>query len=827
MNRASVRLATVLSLFSAVFLAAQAQVSSVILRVNAPMVSQNQPLPISVEFTPSAGVERVTLRYRGFGETEYKQQEMLLAGNSASLTIGAQYVLPPYIEYYIFVELSGGRSETYPIENADSSPLKATIKPLDPKALEVRVLSPEQGETVASEDLVIAVSLYYASDNVDRKATKLYLNGVDVTSQAVFSDDVILYSPANFPRQLTLGVQFMRMELYDTKGSLYHTIESNFSLSTAEAIAARESRLRMGVDGQAEYRNENIGVTKNTFARGQLRANGSFRSLNFGTSIFLTNEEKSDRQPQDRFQAYGDLDFFKVQLGDAFPKFPSNIVSGKRVRGISGNLFLKFFNVDFAYGQTMRSIDGIALRDTTFKRTDGTVDSSALQARPLNTLLKSGATYTLFQAGTFTRNFFAIRPSFGSGENFQLGFTYMNSKDDYGSIRYGVTPQQNLVAGTDLLIAFDDQRFRLEGQAELSLTNNDITNGSFTQADYDLISGKNDASLTPSQKADHQKTADDLKKIADVATKFMTINQFLSTYNPVGKGLPAVAYEGTLTLNYVNNFVRAQYYQRGNAYQSFGNEFLQADIRGLALSDRIRMFQNRALLSLSYENRQDNTAQSKALTTTYGNTNGSLTVFPGNDLPSFTVGYGILTRKNDANLKDTLQQLSAADDLTNRISLQLNYDFTAGARHNFSFGVNLSNKKDNLPSNLNHGGQKNNSYFGSLTTLFRIPLQTTLSFNTNMSQSSTLSSVSLANLPVIEYKLTSYSLNAQYRFLEDRLRVAATASTTTGDINRTLVQGGVDYALTVNHSLAFEYDYIQNSGFKDDNIVSLIYRFNF
>jgi hypothetical protein len=496
------------------------------------------------------------------------------------------------------------------------------------------------------------------------------------------------------------------------------------------------------------------------------------------------------------------------------------MVSGKRVRGASANLFLKFFNIDFAYGQTMRSVEGLALRDTTFK------DSTALQSRPVNTLQKSGFTYSLFQAGTYTRNFFAIRPSFGSGENFQFGLTYMNSKDDISSIRYGLTPQQNLVAGTDMVIAFDDQRFRLEGQAELSLTNTDITNGTFKQADYDLMAGKNDATLTASEKADRQKSADDLKKIADAASTFMTINQYLFPLNPVGTGLPGVAYEGLLTMNYFNNFIRAQVYQRGSAYQSFGNEFLQADIQGLALSDRIRMLQNRVLLSLSYEQRKDNTAQTKIATTTYGNINGSLTVFPSNDLPSFTVGYGVLTRKSDAKLTDPLQQLFAADDQTNRISVQLNYDFTAGARHNLSVGANLSDKTDNLPVALNRGNQKNNSYFGSLTSIFQIPLQTTLSFNSNLSQSSALVSTPLANIPQGEFKLTAISLNAQYRLLEDKLRIATTISTSSGDLSRTLVQGGLDYSITNSHALALQYDYIKTAGYKNDSIMSLVYRFN-
>ncbi len=818
MNRAFASLATVACLLSAALLTAQAQVSSVVLRVNAPVVNQNQPLPISAEFTPSGNVERVELYYRGFGESEYRQQEMLLAGNTATLTIASQYVLPPYIEFYLMLRLSGGRSETYPLENAESVPLKATVKPVDPKSLEVRLLSPEQGETVASEDMVVAVSLYYASDNVNRRATKLFLNGVDVSSQAVFSDDVILYSPANFPRTLNLGVQFLRIELYDKSGALYHTVESNFNLSTAAALAAQESRFRMGIDGQAEYRNENIGTTKNTYIRGQLRALGSFRSLNFGSSVFLTNEEKTDRQPQNRFLAYGDLEFLKVQVGDAFPKFPSYIVSGKRVRGVSANLFLKFFNVDFSYGQTVRSIDGLAMGDVTYN------DAAAALSRPANTILKSGLTYTLFQSGIFSRDFIAVRPSFGSGENFQLGFTYMNSKDKMGSIKYGLSPQENSVVGSDIVIAFDEQRFRLEGQASLSLTNKDITKGNFTDADYDLMAGKNDPNLTDSERKDRQQDADDLKKLADLGSKFITINENLFPLNPIGEGLPAIAYEGLLTMNYLNNFIRAQYYQRGNAYYSFGNEFLQSDIKGYALSDRIRMFRNRAMLSLSYEQREDNTAKTKVATTKYGNMNASLTLFPAYNFPSFTLGYGLLTRKSDASLRDSLQRIFVADDKTNRISLQMSYDFTLGARHNFTVGTNLSDKKDNT---FNKRDSKNNSYFGSLTTTFNFPLQTTLSFNSNLSQSNELSTVNLVDMVLTEFSLSAFSLNAQYRLLEDNLRLATTVSTSTGDLNRTLVQAGVDYSITGNHALAFQYDFIQNSGFKDDNVMSLVYRFNF
>ncbi|MEK6754562.1 MAG: hypothetical protein AABZ02_00255 [Bacteroidota bacterium] len=820
MNRSLLSFITILGLLIFVCAVTEAQISSVIVRVNVPVVSQGQPLPVSVEFTPSGRVERVLFKYRSFGETEYREQEMLLAANSATLTLSAQYILPPYVEYYVLVELGGGKTETYPLQNAETSPLKATIRPVDPKNLEVRLLSPEQGETVAAEDLVVAVSLFYASDDVNRRGTKLYLNGVDVTAQAIFSDDVLLYSPANFPRQLNLGVQFLRVELYDTGGALYHTVESNFNLSTATAIAAQESRFRMGVDGSLEARNEDVGATKNTFLRGQLRANGMFSALTFGSNIFMTNEEKSDRQPQNRFLAYGDLDFFKIQVGDAFPKFPSYIVSGKRVRGVTANLFLKFFNVDVSFGEAVRSIDGALLRDSTITY----ADASAAAARPLNTVPKSGLTYSFFTPGTYSRSFLAVRPSFGSGENFQLGFTYLKSKDDVGSIRHGILPQENMVLGSDILIAFDNQRFRLEGQASLSLTNKDITKGSFTDADYDLIAGVNDPTLTPQDKTDRQDDADQIKNLAKIGGKFITINENLFPLNPIGTGLPGLAYEGSLTLNYFNNFIRAQYYQRGNAYLSFGNEFLQSDIKAFALSDRIRMFQNRALLSLSYEKREDNTGQTKVATTEYGNINSSLTVFPGVNLPSFTVGYGIVTRKSDASTKDSLTRLFVADDKTNRISLQLNYDFTAGARHSLSLGASLSDKKDNTDFKRD---QKNNSFSGSLMTVYKIPLQTTLSFNTNLTESSQFGTAPLAALVTTEFKITAVSFNARYSLLNDKLQLASTVSTSLGDLNRTLAQVGVDYSFTQNLALLAQYDFIQNSGFKDDSIASLILRYNF
>ena len=330
------------------FVVAQQNVPKV-LSVNAPSAVAGKSQPISVELQQNAQVRKVTLRYRSFGETSFKGTEMLISGNTATVTIPADAILPPYVEYYFELELESG-PETYPVANPDANPLQFTVKPANPKDNEVRFLSPEPGETVASEDLIIAVSLFYASDAIDRKATTLIMDGVNVTSQAVWSNDVLIFSPQNFGMPLNLGAHFIRVELRDTTGKPYHAIEQSFNLSSAAALEEVKARLQSAGNASVEYRNEALSSGTTTYLRGDARIDNTYRSVGFGGSLHLDNQEKSTLQPQNRYLIYGQTDFLRLQYGDAFPSYPSLIVSGTRVRGITGNLALGFFNLDVTYG---------------------------------------------------------------------------------------------------------------------------------------------------------------------------------------------------------------------------------------------------------------------------------------------------------------------------------------------------------------------------------------------------------------------------------------------------------------------------------------------
>jgi hypothetical protein len=792
-----------------------------VIGVNAPSAIERKPQPISVELEQNAQVRKVTLRYRSFGETSFRGMEMLLAGRTATATIPAEVILPPYVEYYIELQ-SDTKIETYPVEGPEANPLQFTVKPANPKDAEIRFLSPEPGETVSAEDLVVAISFYYASDAINRKATVIMFDGVNVTAQAVWSDDVLTFSPQNLPQKLNLGAHFLRVELRDTTGKPYHAIENNFSLSTATAIAEEKARLQSTGNGSLEYRNENLNSGATTFIRGDARIDNTYRSVGFGANLHLDNQEGDNLQPQNRYLLYGQTDFLRLQVGDAFPKFPSLIVSGKRVRGITGNLALGFFNLDVSYGQTERKIEGTY--DSTY--TYGSL--SAATGRPLQTIrTKNDSTFDFFHGGTFTRNFIAVRPSFGKGENFQLGFTYMKSTDDTMSVNRAVQPQQNFVVGTDMLIAFDDQRIKLETQASLALNNTNISGGNFTDAQFD--------SLAKNTGSDIRK---DLPVSISTVQKFITVNSSLFPTNPVDVAtLPGLAAEATLSLNYFGNFLRSQFFRRGAGYRSFGNEFIQTDIQGFQVSDYLRLYSNKIFLSVSYEGKSDNTAFTKAGTTKYANLNTSMTLALGADIPTFQIGYGTFGRKSDQLIArpDSIGgvTLAAADEATNRIFFGANYDFVAGIRHSLMASVSIASKTDNT---FYKRDQANSFFQTALTSRFAFPLQTTLSVvysgnsNKQMLFSTDTTSGKRAGRDSVvvptNFNYTIVSLGGQYRMMDDNLRLNALISPQFGDFQRTTFTVSADYSVNM-HNFALQFDYIKNTNLADDKIFSLIYRFMF
>jgi hypothetical protein len=351
----------------------------------------------------------------------------------------------------------------------------------------------------------------------------------------------------------------------------------------------------------------------------------------------------------------------------------------------------------------------------------------------------------------------------------------------------------------------------------VGLQNRDISGGNFTDAEYDSLAAQ----------------GQDVKDLGQIAENFITVNANLEPLNPAGTGLPGIAMESFLTLNYFNNYVRAQYLRRGTAYKTFGNEFQQSDIQGFVVSDNIRLLNNRLFASISYEAKSDNLSKSKASTTDYNNLITALTFNPGVGYPTLQVGYATGARLSDQVVftPDSSRQSKGADDQTNRITFGASYDLNVGFRNFVAISINLVDRADNT---VYRRDQASTFINGSVTSFFTaIPLQTTISLLTSTTNSKNQlfytdgpSVGADSTIAQNDFAYTALGLSAQYRMLDDNLRLVAQLTPTFGDLERTVIRLGGDYTYQA-HAFELYFDYFKNTLVANDRILSFVYRYNF
>ncbi|MBI5474102.1 MAG: hypothetical protein HY961_17340, partial [Ignavibacteriae bacterium] len=693
------------SLVVLLFLQAHAQVSTRITSVSPSDAVSDRPVTMVAELQQGETIERVYFVYRTFGESEWMQREMDLLGNTASVRVPQEDVRPPYLEYYIVLVNRMGVAEAYPFNDSQkplTSPPSRTLQlPIINKEddLQAVFLSPDPNANVTPEDVVISVSLLRADTIVVRRATQLLLDGADVSQSAVLSDDLLIYVPENVGQRLKPGRHRAAVRLYDRNGVMHRQVSTTFTVvGEGEKLDVAPNVFIASGSVDVELRQEKVGNVRTSYNRGGMRFTGSQGNWRFLANLFLTSDEQPDRQPQNRYSAALQSDWLLIGYGDSYPNFPNLILNGKRVRGLNTSLHLGKFNVDLALGTTVRDIEGALI-----KRIPASQLQVEQQADPYAAFSKiDSITWGKYSYGTYARDVFAIRPSFGSGEKYQIGFTWLKAKDDVTSIQFGTRPQENLVLGTDFISKFDKNRVELSAQAAFSAYNSDISSGNFTDAYIDSV---------------YKKDATTIKSARDILKHFITVNDNL---RPLSfKNLSTFAYDVSLALNYFDNSFKATYLFRGSDYTSFGQTFLRKDIAGFNLLDRIRLTAYNVYITLGVERLTDNTSKSKATTTRFTTINAAASYEAGGPWPGVTFGYTRYVNRNDLTNYGR-DSMSAVDDQTNRYYALLSHRLTFLAAHSVSVSYSHSQRNDNSILNAD---VRNSSL--SLNVLSRFaPLQT-------------------------------------------------------------------------------------------------------
>jgi len=786
------------------------QVSGRVSKIDIGTFTPGNPLTIQVEFSNTADLDRVEIAFRQFGQHDYKRAEMALEGHTATASIPATELVPPFIEYYIILYLRNApTAETYPLENAQEHPLRVDLQGTESgENAQITILSPEPNERLRREDVLISFVVSPADSTLDPKATRVYLDGLDVSGKTIVTDLLYVLRPENLSIPLGAGNHVARVELVDRQGKTVTDRVWNFGVLEAGNYVEAPSPWQYHYGAVLETRNENIAGDVTPYNRATLNANGTYQEFRFDGKLYATNEESDRRQPQNRFYLGAQSPWARIGYGDSYPStFPELIMSGKRVRGLNGSLMLGAFNLDVAHGDILRRIESDTVK--TFPG-DSLTAEQGRDSTGHYVLYDPGTDrWAQLRSGTFNREITIVHPSFGR-ENAHIGFTYLKSADDVNSIRYGTRPEENLVIGSDLTLAFDRHNVEINGQAAISATNRDISHGTFTDADID-------STFKPPTYSDDDRT--NFRQIRDLVSRFITVNSNLVPLSL--KKLQTLAYEGGLNLNYFDNSIRFSYIRHGESFESFGQPFLRTDVVGYNISDRVRLMENRVFLSGGFERLQDNTANTKAATTTGTTANIGVSCFPRTDFPNVTVAYLFASNVNDRNLSDTLY---AVDDQTNRVLIQLGKEFTFGARHSANLGIGTSVRNDNT---VKHLDTRNTTVSLSTSSTFEIPLQTSLSITVNSSKFVTGLGSSGGEMTL---GYTTLYGSAQYRLAGDRLQLTGSLSPTFGDIERVLVNAGAQYRIMPNLSaqgqmfLFFNTKLFGSSNPTNDAVWSLILR---
>jgi len=746
---------------------AAAQFGEQVLGVSAGVYSPGAPLPISIDFNNLNGMRGVVLAYRLFGQGTYTIREMQVIGNTALYMIPPEELRPAILEYWFrFIRSDGGADTTYPTLDPEVQPLTADLSPGIPESGGLTILTPEPGEHLNREDLLISFSVDGGDTTIDHDRTRVLVDGDDLSEQLLTTDGLYVLRPENAGYSPDGGSHSITVEFYDHEGNRISLRAWDFLIR-----GPRESGDALSLDSRAwetrgtlrvETRNETIADRVTPYNRATLDGHSTNGTIKIDGHLHVTSEEKGTRQPQNRFFLGAESPWVRIGYGDSYPVMPDMIISGKRVRGFTGGVSAGFFDFDVVAGDVTRGVEMESL-------------------------------------GTFRRNMLILRPSFKFGNSI-FGLTALHSKDDLSSISHGGAPAENLVGGTDLSLSFDRKNIEVRAQAGFSLYNSNIRGGTITDAKIDSIF---------SDSSYESFSEEDLRDMRDIFSRFITVNENLV---PLGtKNMPTLSYEWLVAVNYQPNNFTFRYLRHGASYVSFGQPFFRKDIKGFSINDRLRLVENRLLLSAGLERLQDNTAESRAAVTTYTTLSGGVTYLSRSEIPNITVGLTSLVNSNPLDPGSVY----SVDDNTLRFMLQLSRQVNLGARHFASLTLSTSSRNDETTRQLD---SRNLSAGLNVVTTYSVPLRTTVSamfFSTE---------IDAAGIPASKLNYSILTIAAQYRLVDNRLVLNTTISPTLGDIKRTLLNGGAQYYFLKNLSLEGRLNLYLHDGSDTDVIWSFILR---
>ncbi|MDI6807683.1 MAG: hypothetical protein QME66_01715 [Candidatus Eisenbacteria bacterium] len=704
------------------------------------------------------------------------------------------------IEYFVVATGEQGGSASFPSEEPSLNPA-AIDADGSSTGVEIVPLSPEEGSGVLERMPLIAFSFLEDGNSVDVKTVRIKLDGRDVTNEANVTRYILTFVPS---KPLSFGPHTISVTASDTSGVAL----PEFALAFQTGKTSVAGRLpSITGDTYIDLKSDDItgpgasvrqepGQT-NMF---RVRASGKYSILRYSGNVFLTSDEKSNKQPKHKFKGELKLPHLDFYAGDVTPTYSELVLWGKRVRGTQTNLKLGPVGISYVEGETRRKIEGEGQLLTGV----GGVDSVVVTT-----------------AGTFKQRLRGLRTSVSRGMTV-FGVNFAKVQDRPTSIKFGTDPKENIVLGTDLGFYFLGKRIIMEGEGAVSFITLDTSRGALTKAEADTTF---DVSL-PFDPSEYE--------------KYFVINSSTVPLDP--RDLSSLAYGVRLRGNIKRNVFDILYRSVGSAYYSLGATSLQNDKAGMKARDQISFGGGLLTGGITYESFRDNLSKDKQATKWTKSVSFSLGLAPGkgsltrhdkaifpignvvrfskpalvlleDHLNSFTFAYRIYDRENDA--PDTL---GGVNDVTT--SYSLGFDVTVAPFRKptrLSVVVAPSRKDDKVnPASV------------LKTTSVSLNVQNDLTRGLTLRAGYSLDKQSFPNQNTLSVDFKSYMIGATRKVFRERIEVFALLRTLSAEGNsnvynsmRTFVEGGANYRFSRGPLLGVEVGSVR---FNDKAIPSNDYR---
>jgi len=814
-----------------------AQTGAVLYHIPPEEASAKEDLNISVGLLQDMSVSDVTLFFRKANTNSYHERQMEYRGGVWYAIIEASELATEGLEYLIVLRtLNGGyyaSPDNSPFESPHFVPVKTKISQgrhfLDSDKLakvktidaDILILSPQSGELLAPDEVVIALSLFNAPP-IDTASIRIEIDGIDYTAQAELSSEII----SLYPDEIEPGLHTIRAYMSTIYGMQIKPVVWSFATSTGY----------INVDEQLAYSGEIISRLSSDRIESQVlnvaeitaKSEVGLSWVKAKTNFRLTNRESPYLQPMNRYNTEINIgDYLTVNAGDFFPSHSSFVLDGKRVRGIGVDLHLRWFRFQYANGTINRAV----------QHQDQVNEGYYLKEVRRDSL--GNRIYVLDRTGyTFTRKMSAYRLSVDFLSRYHIGLSILKSKDiinsvdklisggtfsidstnsgavaavPYQTYTYkgfssalaaagaqmefsdlnwgGNSPEENILAGFEYSSVHDEQRLRIDANWYISMQNRNIWEGTMSRTEMDTALDDSLDGLIGVQYDEYGLATSsslmiDTTKIPDPTkySDFFTINinmvpllpfDYLAYQeHPLSSiiNMPSTAYNFRVRGYYFNNNLSAEYRQIGPEYHSFGNPYMMNNTREIILSDRVLLMDNKLLFNGSYKYQSNKILKTAVDPYRTSTLLANITLAPGPEVPSFTMNFQSITKNNTADglnslVTDGLDQRE--NTLTRNSLMSINFPFNMGMMKNNlvinRYQVNnFDLVEDRADDDSTFNATDSRSIALNLTSHFTdIPLKTTLSFN----QTNLITAYA-------DFTWTVIGIQGSYSILDERARIS-------------------------------------------------------